>query len=175
MFGPLGEPLAVIMPQRRLERQLFGAWCEWLCYPSSSAAEEATKQRAFEEVLARMEKELGAMPGPWIRGGEQPSTADLVFVPYVERMGASLYYYKGFTMCDRTARPALCRWWDALEAREAYRGTQSDFHTHVHDLPPQMGGCYPKNGSPAQRRERGARRCRAVGGPSRHRASRALD
>ena len=65
-------------------------------------------------------------------------------------MGASLYYYKGFTMCDRTARPALCRWWDALEARETYRGTQSDFHTHVHDLPPQMGGCYP-NGSPTQR------------------------
>ena len=149
-FGPLGEPLAVIMPQRRLERQLFGAWCEWLCYPSSSAAEEATKQRAFEEVLARMEKELGATPGPWIRGGEQPSTADLVFVPYVERMGASLYYYKGFTMCDRTARPALCRWWDALEGRETYRGTQSDFHTHVHDLPPQMGGCYA-NGSPTQR------------------------
>lgn len=96
-----------------------------------------------------MEKELGATPGPWIRGGDQPSTADLVFVPYVERMGASLYYYKGFTMCDRTARPALCRWWDALEARETYRGTQSDFHTHVHDLPPQMGGCYP-NGSPTQ-------------------------
>ena len=167
-FGPLGEPLAVIMPQRRLERQLFGAWCEWLCYPSSSAAEEATKQRAFEEVLARMEKELGATPGPWIRGGEQPSTADLVFVPYVERMGASLYYYKGFTMCDRTARPALCRWWDALEARETYRGTQSDFHTHVHDLPPQMGGCYP-NGSPTQR----ANTARVDAGPSRHRSSRA--
>ena len=66
-------------------------------------------------------------------------------------------------MCDRTARPALCRWWDALEAREAYRGTQSDFHTHVHDLPPQMGGCYPKNGSPAQRRERGGRRASMQG------------
>ena len=23
-----------------------------------------------------------------------------------------------------------------------YIGTQSDFHTHVNDLPPQMGGCY---------------------------------
>ena len=30
-----------------------------------------------------------------------------------------------------------------METREAYRGTQSDFHTHAHDLPPQMGGCYP--------------------------------
>ena len=23
-----------------------------------------------------------------------------------------------------------------------YRGTQGDFHTHSHDLPPQMGGCF---------------------------------
>ena len=29
-----------------------------------------------------------------------------------------------------------------MESREVYRGTQSDFHTHAHDLPPQMGGCY---------------------------------
>ena len=26
---------------------------------------------------------------------------------------------------------------------QAYRGTQSDFHTHVHDLPPQMGSLPP--------------------------------
>ena len=28
-------------------------------------------------------------------------------------------------------------------------GTQSDVHTHAHDLPPQMGGCW-SNGSPEQ-------------------------
>mmetsp|Transcript_9702 Transcript_9702/g.23886 ORF Transcript_9702/g.23886 Transcript_9702/m.23886 type:complete len:242 (+) Transcript_9702:1044-1769(+) len=28
-----------------------------------------------------------------------------------------------------------------MEAKEVYRGTKSDFHTHVHDLPPQLGGC----------------------------------
>ena len=33
-----------------------------------------------------------------------------------------------------------------MEARDAYTGMQSDFHTHVHALPPQMGGCY-ENGS----------------------------
>ena len=27
-------------------------------------------------------------------------------------------------------------------------GTQSDYHTHAHDLPPQMGGCY-SNRTPA--------------------------
>jgi len=150
-FGPLGQPMSKIMPQRRLERQLFGAWCEWLCYPSSSAAEEAMGQQAFEQVLARVERELGASPGPWVLGGDSPSTADIIFVPYVERMSASLFYYKGFTMREPSARPNLCRWFAALEAREhTYRGTQSDFHTHVHDLPPQMGGCYP-NGTPQQR------------------------
>lgn len=29
-----------------------------------------------------------------------------------------------------------------MESRDTYRGTQSDFHTHAHDLPPQMGGCF---------------------------------
>ncbi|MEB3234962.1 MAG: glutathione S-transferase, partial [Cyanobacteriota bacterium] len=38
-----------------------------------------------------------------------------------------------------------------LEQRPTYLGTQSDFHTHAHDLPPQMGGCYA-SGSPQQRR-----------------------
>ena len=37
-----------------------------------------------------------------------------------------------------------------MEQRETYRGTQSDAHTHSHDLPPQMGGCYA-SGSSAQR------------------------
>ena len=27
-----------------------------------------------------------------------------------------------------------------MEARPAYIGTRSDFYTHVHDLPPQLGG-----------------------------------
>jgi hypothetical protein len=37
----------------------------------------------------------------------------------------------------------LCfRWFNACEERPVYRGTQSDAHTHAHDLPPQMGGCY---------------------------------
>jgi glutathione S-transferase len=76
------------------------------------------------------------------------STADVVFTPYVERMNASLYYYKGYSM--REENPRLAAWFDGLESRPTYRGTQSDFHTHVHDLPPQMGGCY-ENGEPAAR------------------------
>lgn len=129
--------------------QVFRAWCEWLCYPSSTKQEEQLGKTNFTHVLGIFEKELGAHPGPWILGGDAPSTADLVFVPYIERMAASLYYYKGFTMRDASSRPHLCRWFDALEARSTYLGTQSDFHTHAHDLPPQMGGCFA-NHEPSQ-------------------------
>jgi len=55
---------------------------------------------------------------------------------------ASLFYYKGYLLRDRTARPNICAWFDGLESRNTYLGTQSDYHTHSHDLPPQLGGCY---------------------------------
>lgn len=146
-FGPLGRPIRSITPQRRMERQLFSAWCQWLCYPARSAAEEARNQRQFEAVLAQVDGMLCATPGPFFL--EEFSLADVIFTPYVERMLASLYYYKGFNL--KAASPALARWFEALETRETYRGTQSDAHTHCHDLPPQMGGCY-ENGSAEQRR-----------------------
>jgi glutathione S-transferase len=41
----------------------------------------------------------------------------------------------------------MTKWFDAMETRSTYRVTQSDFHTHAHDLPPQMGGCW-ENGEP---------------------------
>jgi glutathione S-transferase len=146
-FGPLGAPMREIMPQRQLERQLFRAWCSWLCYPDSTP----TEQSAFESALVQFERELGKHAGPWILGGEAPSLADLIFVPYVERMCASLFYYKGFDVKESSRRPNVARWFEALETRSTYIGTQSDYHTHCHDLPPQMGGCYA-SGSAAQKR-----------------------
>ena len=68
-------------------------------------------------------------------------------MPYVERMNASLAYYKGYLLRER--HPAIDRWFRALEQRSTYLGTQSDFHTHANDLPPQMGGCHA-SGSGAQ-------------------------
>jgi glutathione S-transferase len=72
----------------------------------------------------------------------------VIFTPYVERMNASLYYYKGYSL--REENPRLRAWFEAMENRLTYRGTQSDFHTHAHDLPPQMGGCW-ENGEPQTR------------------------
>ena len=68
-------------------------------------------------------------------------------------MNASLFYYKGFLLRNKDEFPHLANWFAALETRPVYLGTQSDFHTHVHDLPPQMGGCY-ENGTAVQKEYR---------------------
>jgi glutathione S-transferase len=140
-FGPLERGMndPQVLPLRRLERRLFRTWCQWLCFPCSDGQQEARAAEAFERMAATMAEALEVTPGPFLL--DAFSSADLVFVPYVERMNASLAYYKGYQL--RSRHPAIDRWFRALEQRPAYLGTQSDFHTHVHDLPPQMGGCYP--------------------------------
>jgi glutathione S-transferase len=145
VFGVLrygmSEPLVLTM--RQLERLLFRAWCGWLCRPASSAAEEQRNRHQFIGVMAMVEEALGGTPSPYFL--DDFSTADVIFTPYVERMNASLYYYKGYSL--RAEQPQLAAWFEAMESRVTYRGTQSDFHTHAHDLPPQMGGCW-ENGEP---------------------------
>ena len=42
-------------------------------------------------------------------------------------------------------RQHVDNWLTLFEGTSEYRGTQGDFHTHSHDLPPQMGGCYKEN------------------------------
>ncbi|NEP16288.1 MAG: glutathione S-transferase family protein [Leptolyngbya sp. SIO4C1] len=144
-FGPLGYAMqdSPVMPLRQLERLLFRAWCSWLCYPARSLREEQYNRDQFVAVVAKVEAALASTPGPYFL--EDFSIADVVFIPYVERMNASLFYYKGYSL--REENPRLSDWFDGIETRSTYRGTQSDFHTHAHDLPPQMGGCYD-NGTP---------------------------
>ena len=147
-FGSLGPAMndPRVLPLRQLERMLFRAWCEWLCQPHRGASEGRAREH-FQRMAQGMEQALEAQGGPFLLG-EDLTTADLVFVPYVERMSASLAYYKGLLL--RQEHPAIHRWFCALEKRQTYLGTQSDFHTHAHDLPPQMGGCYA-NGEGPQR------------------------
>ncbi len=139
-FGPLTVSMLAptAIPLRQLERLLFRAWCNWLCQPVRSARQEQFNREQFVTVVTKVEEALAATPGPYFL--EEFSVVDLVFTPYVERMNASLFYYKGYSM--REENPGFAAWFDAMETRPTYRGTQSDFHTHVHDLPPQMGGCW---------------------------------
>ncbi|ACK66165.1 putative glutathione S-transferase [Rippkaea orientalis PCC 8801] len=142
VFGPLTQSMSDrrVIPLRQLERSLFRAWCSWLC---RSNAQEQRNREQFITIVEKVEEALSQTPGPYFL--EEFGTVDVIFTPYVERMNASLYYYKGYSL--REENPRLAAWFDGMENRQTYRGTQSDFHTHAHDLPPQMGGCY-ENGTP---------------------------
>ena len=152
-FGALGAGMhdKRVRRLRDLERLLFRAWCIWLCTPRLNKRQEDQAREQFQTVARQMEAAVMAGGGHWLDpdhpGGAHPGTADLVFVTYVERMNASLAYFKGFAL--RKEHPGIERWFKALEQLATYRGTQSDVHTHAHDLPPQMGGCW-SNGSPEQ-------------------------
>jgi glutathione S-transferase len=139
-FGVLGLGMKdpQVIPLRQLERLLFRAWCGWLCYPANSPKAEQRNREQFKGVVAQVESALSQTAGGYFL--DEFGTADVIFTPYVERMNASLYYYKGYSLREDNRR--LGAWFDAMETRSTYRGTQSDFHTHVHDLPPQMGGCW---------------------------------
>jgi glutathione S-transferase len=146
-FGPLNQAMEEpqVLPLRQLERLLFRAWCMWLCYPNRWGQDPKAGEQ-FKQVVAQTEAALSSTPGPYFL--EEFGIADVVFTPYVERMNASLFYYKGYSL--REGSPQWSAWFDAMESRPTYRGTQSDFHTHVHDLPPQMGGCF-SNDTPEAR------------------------
>jgi len=137
-FGSVGAGMnePEVLRLRRLERQLFQAWCQWLCRPLTPGAAERAEAE-FDRWAGALAAELERGPGPFLLG--DLGSVDLVFAPYVERMNASLAYYKGVLLRQR--HPAINRWLQALEQRASYRGSQADFHTHAHDLPPQMGGC----------------------------------
>ena len=145
VFGPLNQSMRDrnVFPLRQLERLLFRAWSSWLCYPVISPQQERRNREQFTGVVAKVEEALASTPSPYFL--DTFGTVDVIFTPYVERMNASLYYYKGYSL--REENPHFKEWFAAMESREPYRGTQSDFHTHVHDLPPQMGGCW-ENGEP---------------------------
>ena len=127
VFGVLevGMQEATVLPLRKLERLLFRAWCSWLCYPTRSPRQEQRNRVQFQAVMADVEMALSQTPGPYFLA--EFSTADVIFTPYVERMNASLFYYKGYSM--RGEHPQFGQWCDGMETRSTYRGTQSDFHT----------------------------------------------
>ena len=150
-FGNLG--MALESPRarelRHLERLLFKSWCQWLCRRRLNQRQEDQAKATFQRFAWLLEQALNAdQTSPWLGNDALPGGIDLVFIPYVERMNASLAYYKGFRL--RQEHPAINRWLSALETLSTYQGTQSDFHTHVHDLPPQMGGCWKASNNDEQ-------------------------
>jgi glutathione S-transferase len=127
--------MARVMPLLSLEREAFSAWFRWL----PSASNHGANMVNMQAVLRRVDEELKLGGGPFFLGAEF-SLVDAFFAPFLERMAASLPYYKGLRLRD-SEYARIEAWFVAMEARPSYRHIQSDYYTHVHDLPPQIGGC----------------------------------
>jgi glutathione S-transferase len=123
----------------RLERQIFSAWMYWLTGNGGNRA-----KNEFVQMLEEVEKALKSSDGPFFLGKEI-SQVDCMFTPFLERMCASLLFYKGFMMRvpkgAKTDYPNLNAWFDAMEKLPSYQLSKSDYYTHCWDLPPQLGGC----------------------------------
>ena len=148
VYGALGSSLTTprTLQLRNLERKFFRAWCIWLCNPSFRPSQESRRKEQYKVVAEELEQRLKKSDTPWLdpiiinSTDSSPGSGDVIFIPYLERMNASLSYYKGF--CLREEYTYIDNWFRNLEKSNVYIGTQGDFHTHAHDLPPQMGGCW---------------------------------
>ena len=155
--------------QMSMERDLFGSWLRWL-----RADESPRARKGFEQAMDKTDALLASNGGPYF-GGAEVSLADCVFASSLERISASILYYKGLQVKGAGRWTHVDSWFAAMESRPAYRyvhtphlplhrslgeplctetvccvsATQSDYHTHVHDLPPQIGGCLA-SGTPEQ-------------------------
>ena len=156
----------------RLERALFSRWMGWL----TQGWMDGQNRSNFEEALDAVDAELAASPGPYFMG-EELTLVDVTYAPFLERMAASLCYYKGFKMEGTGGRwPAVDAWYAAMASREdTYARIKSDYYTHCHDLPPQLGGCEAT--ATTRKPRRGTRSTAADGdsrSPSRRRCARAV-
>ena len=135
---PAGEAKrAVFNDLLRLERRVFGGWFSWVT--SYSFPGLNTQEKEMDSLLKEVDAALKKSGGPYFLGADF-SLVDIMFTPFLERMAASLPYYKGFEA--RSERyPHLLQWYVSMDSREAYQGIKSDYYTHIHDLPPQIGGC----------------------------------
>lgn len=138
-----------------LERQLAGAWLGWL--------RSGGGRKNMEVALGEVESALKQSGGPFFLG-KDVSIVDVQFLSFLERMCASLLFFKGFKIRvpkgsnEKTDYPAINKWFDALEQKPAYQLTKSDYYTHCWDLPPQLGGCLPEDaGEPYRKAINGER------------------
>jgi glutathione S-transferase len=143
------SPLAPLVgPLLKLERQIFSCWFRWL----TSSSQQPSQQLNFEALMGQVDDALEQGGGPYFLGKDL-SIVDLRYAPFLERMAASLPYYKGLLVYGNKRWPALQRWFAAMDSRGTYTRIKGDWYTHVHDLPPQIGGCVPLPQGEKYRRE----------------------
>ena len=75
----------------------------------TSSASEGAQRSNFEALLRRVDGELAASGGPYFLGAEL-SLVDCMFAPFLERMAASLPYYKALTLRRNDGWPRIEQW-----------------------------------------------------------------
>jgi len=93
-----------------LERKLFGSWMYWL----TSYDRNGGLKEGFISTLTEVEKELQCANGEGFFLGDKVSVVDAMFAPFLERMAASLLYFKGFQIRvakgEKTDFPGVNKW-----------------------------------------------------------------
>ena len=144
------DPHAARVPALlQLERDLFNHWMRWLVRESvygddmmQTFVHLVSQVDAQLEQAAELERSRAAPGnGHVFFLGSEVSMVDCMFAPFLERMAASVPYYKGLAVRGNGRWPHLQRWFAAMETRDSFRRLQSDYYTLCHGLPPQIGRC----------------------------------
>eukprot|EP01041_Mallomonas_annulata_P004804 gene4804-9580_t len=128
LLPPAGHPLeSRVQDLLQLDNKIASIWFPWL----QSSDDYST---AMDEILKTVDMELGKTAsssygngGPYFLGNEI-SLVDINLFPFLERMAATLPFYKGFIVRHHRY-PNLLRWYEAMDSRETYRGIKSDYYT----------------------------------------------
>ena len=104
----------------------------------------SSSMKGFLDCIRKVDMALLSTKGPWFFDTfEYPSMIDFIFVSHVERMLASVAFWKGLNLRDpKLNLKGLNAWLEAFEKREPYLAFKSDYFTHVLDIPPQYGPGY---------------------------------
>ena len=83
---------------RRIERDIFRSWCEWICRRNSmfSAIDniKINLKKSLQKLENLLEQSETGLIDPYYDsvGIIRPGTGDVIFIPYLERINASLCY-----------------------------------------------------------------------------------
>ena len=103
----------------QLEQRVQRDWFSLVFYPVQDETLENAKQ-AFLETMQVVNDHLGATRGPWFGGQSEPSVIDIIFIPMMERIEASILYWRNVKL--RGVFPNIDAWLMAWEERAFLHG-----------------------------------------------------
>ena len=124
-----------------LAQELMRDWFSYVFYPVEGNDLDRAR-KVLLGTLKRVDEALGRAPGPWFLGSDHPTLVDLQYISHIERMLASLIYWRGLKVRGTGSFPSMDAWLAAFEERPAYLATKSDLYTIVLALPSQNGPGY---------------------------------